>query len=292
MLELLDINTIIDSWQDVAMLGVIGLGLGVVSGLFGVGAGFLSTPLLQLIFGIPYPLAIGSSLSYIVGTAAAGTVSHRRRGNVHFKAAGLIAIGSLGGVLIGDQILQLIHRAFGSHATQVMHGIYIVLLGTIAWRVAVGQVHEERGDGFIKRLPIGPRVDLGPGRLSGLSVPGLAGVGLLGGILSGALGIGGGVLVVPLLILAVGMTAHQAVGTSLAMTVVAAAVGVVKKGWDGQVDLGIAMSLLVGSAVGAQIGAGLCHRLNARHLQRYFAALVLLVAVSVAAKLISELTGG
>ena len=217
MLGLLDLTTIIESWQDVVMLGGIGLAMGVVSGLFGVGGGFLTTPLLQLIFGIPYPLAIGSSLSYIVGTAAAGVVSHHRRGGVRFKAAALVAVGSLGGVLIGDAILRLIFRTFGANATLVMHGIYIVLLTLIAWRVAAGQVHEEKGPGVIKRLPIGPRVDLGPGRLSGLSVPGLAGVGLVGGILAGALGIGGGILVVPLLILAVGRTAHQAVGTSLAV---------------------------------------------------------------------------
>ena len=156
--------------------------------------------------------------------------------------------------------------------------------GTVAWRAAVGQVHEDRGPGFLKRVPIGPRVDLGPGRLSDLSVPGLAAIGLAGGILAGMLGIGGGILVVPLLILAVGMTAHQAVGTSLAVTVVAATTGVVLKGWDGQVDLGIAMSLLIGSAVGAQIGAALCHRMKAHHQQRYFAVLVLLAAAPAGAE--------
>ena len=280
------------TWPQVAALGVFGFALGIISGLFGVGGGFLSTPLLNILFGFDYTVAIGSSLVNIVGTGAAGTISHYRRGNVKPKAVILIGGGSAIGALIGYAVLDGLQAAFGEHYTNVMHGLFIVVLGLIAWRVARGKDQAPRSDGFFHRLPIGPRVDLGGGHLHGLSGPGLVGLGLGGGLLIGAMGIGGGVLFVPILILAVGFTAHQAVGTSLGTMLIGAAVGVVAKGWQGEVDMGIGMSLLVGSSVGAQVGAFICEKLHAKRLKQYFAVLVLLAAVMVAAQLIRSLTGG
>jgi uncharacterized membrane protein YfcA len=278
------------TWEQAAALGALGFALGIVSGLFGVGGGFLSTPLLRVLFGVSYPVAIGSSLVNILGTSAAGTISHYRRGNVKPKAVMLIGIGSVAGVLIGDAILRGMVHVFGDHYTSVMHGLYIVLLGLISWRVSRGREEAPTDHGLLHRLPLGPRVDLGGAHLSGLSAPGLAGLGVLGGILAGAMGIGGGVLFVPILILAVGFTAHQAVGTSLGTILVASIVGVAVKGWHGEVDMGIGMALLVGSSIGAQAGAALCEKLHARRLKQYFAVLVLLAAVLVAADLIRLLT--
>ena len=122
------------TWEQAAALGALGFALGIVSGLFGVGGGFLSTPLLKILFGFDYTLAVASSLVNIVGTSAAGTISHYRRGNVKPKAIALIGVGSIVGVLIGDAILQGMVRWFGDSYTNVMHGMYIVLLGLIAWR--------------------------------------------------------------------------------------------------------------------------------------------------------------
>ena len=277
------------TWEQAAALGALGFALGIVSGLFGVGGGFLSTPLLKILFGFDYTLAVASSLVNIVGTSAAGTISHYRRGNVKSKAIALIGVGSIVGVLIGDAVLQGMIHWFGNDYTNVMHGMYIVLLGVIAWRVAGRGKETPTDHGLLHRLPLGPRVDLGGAHLHGLSAPGLAGLGVLGGLLAGAMGVGGGVLFVPILILAVGFTAHQAVGTSLGTMLVGAAVGVAVKGWRGEVDMGIGMALLVGSSIGAQAGAAVCEKLHARRLKQYFAVLVLLAAVLVAADLIRRL---
>lgn len=277
------------TWEQAAALGALGFGLGIVSGLFGVGGGFLSTPLLRVLFGFSYPVAIASSLVNILGTSAAGTISHYRRGNVKPKAIALIGLGSVGGVLIGDAILRGLVDLFGDHYTNVMHGLYIALLTVIAWRVSRPRDETPTDHGLLHRLPLGPRVDLGGAHLKGLSAPGLAGLGVLGGLLAGAMGVGGGVLFVPILILAVGFTAHQAVGTSLGTMMVGAAVGVAVKGWRGEVDMGIGMALLVGSSIGAQAGAAICEKLHARRLKQYFAVLALLAAILVAADLIRRL---
>jgi len=280
------------TWQQVGALSAMGLALGIVSGLFGVGGGFLSTPLLRVLFGVPYPTAVGSTLVYILGTSAAGCVSHRRRGNVNGKAVACIGLGSVAGVLIGDAILHAMRDLFGQHITYVMHALYIVLLMVIAWRISRKAPTQPGRNGLLHRLPLGPRVDLGEGPLRGLSVPGLAGLGVCGGMLAGAMGVGGGVLFVPILILAVGFTVHQAVGTSLGVLMIEAVVGVARKGWRGDVDLGIGMSLLIGSSIGAQIGAAISDHLHGRRLRKYFAAVVLLAAVLLAADMIRRATGG
>ena len=285
-------ETTVSGWSEVALLGAMGLALGIVSGLFGVGGGFLSTPLLNIFFRKDYPLAIGTTLSFILGTSAVGAASHWRLGNVNLKAVALIAVGSMAGVLAGDAVLHVMQAQFDQEYTNVMHVLFIVLLMAVALRISRGQVTNKDRDGLLKRLPIGPRVDLGSDRhLKRLSAPGLAGVGFCGGMLTGGMGIGGGVLIVPILVLTVGLPVHQAIGTSLGVLLLSAAVAVVKKGWVGEVDLGIGMSLLIGSSIGAQIGVSICNRLHAHRLRRYFAYLVCLVAAMIAAKLAGLIPG-
>ena len=118
---------------------------------------------------------------------------------------------------------------------------------------------------------------------------GLFAVGILIGVMKGMMGIGGGVLLMPLLIVVVGLTPHQAVGTSLGVVVFSSIAGAVKYGLDGNVNLWVVMSLLVGSVFGVQIGAWICHRLHAAKLRRYFAILVALVGLCVAGRLAYEI---
>ena len=269
--------------EQVVLLSVMGLALGIISGLFGVGGGFLSTPLLRILFGASYPLAVGSTLVYVLGTSAAGTVAHHRRGHIKLKAVALIGIGGAVGVLFGDILLHVLEDRFGRHHTSIMHCLYIALLVVIAWRVA------RDGRSRSNRLSHQAALVRGVPPAFGPNAPALVSLGACGGMLTGALGIGGGILFVPVLILAVGYTVHQAVGTSLGVLVVGAAVGVGLKGWRGEVDMGVGMSLLIGSSIGAQIGVRICHALNAQRLKQYFAVLVLLAAILVAADLIRRL---
>ena len=275
----------------VAALAGLGLFVGMLSGIFGVGGGFLMTPMLAVVFKIDYTLAVGSDLCCIIGTSAGGLARHRRLGNVDGRAVMLLGAGSVVGVLLGDVLHDAMQAWLGANFTQVMHGLYIALLLTAAWLVA-RPVSGYAGKHLLQRLPIGPRVDLPRANLRQVSVPGLAGIGLLAGMLAGTLGTGGGVIIVPILIGLVGLTPHLAVGTSLGVILPTAIIGVAKKGMgEGKVSLAIAMSLLVGSTIGVQIGAYICHRLHADRLRRCFAVLVLAVAAVVAVRLAAELTG-
>ncbi|MCK4600825.1 MAG: sulfite exporter TauE/SafE family protein, partial [Phycisphaerae bacterium] len=120
--------------------------------------------------------------------------------------------------------------------------------------------------------------------------PGLCLLGIAIGVMTGMLGIGGGVLFVPLLVLVAGLTAHQAVGTSLGVVLFGAIAGTIKYGLDGSVNLWIVMALLVSSVFGVQLGAHICQRLHAKRLRFYFAVMVLMIAVLLASDFAVKLT--
>lgn len=278
-----------------ASLAGIGLFIGILTGLFGVGGGFLVVPLLFVLLGIPYPIAIGSSLSFIVGTSAAGLPPHIRAGNVSFKTALLLAVGSMIGAVLGDlvQDVLIVYVAGGDEIlfNRIMSVLFIFLLALTAWLVFMGRPEHHSGKSPLQRLPVGPRVDLSDVGLSGVSLPGLMVIGLCVGVVTGLFGVGGGILFVPVMLLVIGMDAHKAVGTSLAVVMLAAISGTVKKGLDGEVSLLITMCLLLGSSVGAQFGAWLCMKLHANRLRRAFAAVVLLAALLLVGKLAHEFLG-
>ena len=269
-----------------AALAGFGLLVGVLTGLFGVGGAFLITPLLNVGFGIPYQLAIGSGLCFTIGTSSSGMRRHLRLGNVELRLTLFLAVTSIVGALLGATLNRSLNLRLGhENYTLVMHSLFVVMLLVTAWALGRGNRQHHTGKSLLQRLPLGPRIDLPAAGLAGVGVPGICAIGMMIGILSGMMGIGGGVVIMPLLILAVGLTPHQAVGTSLGVVMCGSAAGALKYGWHGNVNLSVAMSLLVGSVFGVQIGAWICHRLHAEKLKRYFSVLVLAAACVVAAKL-------
>jgi len=276
------------------LAGLVGFGLlvGVLTGLFGVGGAFLITPLLNVGFGIPYQLSIGSGLCFTIGTSSSGMRRHLRLGNVELRLALYLAVTSIVGALGGASLNRFVEVQLGqSSYTLVMHSLFIILLGATAFAVGKRNSTRHSGKSPLQRLAIGPSIDLPGAGLTGLSLPGVCAVGLGIGLLGGMMGIGGGVLFMPLLILVVGLTPHQSVGTSLAVVLCSSTAGALKYGWHGNVNLCIVMSLLVSSVFGVQIGAWICHRLHAEQLKRYFAFLVLAVMVLIAAKLVWSIRG-
>jgi len=269
-----------------AALAGFGLVVGFLTGLFGVGGAFAVTPLLNVGFGIPYGLAIGSSLSFTVGTSCSGLRRHVRLGNFEPRSTIILAVGSVVGAVLGATLNRSCYLALGRQRyTLTMHGLFVVLLVLTAWLVGRKNTGRPAGPSPLQRLPLGPRMDLPAANLSAVSVPGLCILGVAVGITTGMMGIGGGVLFVPLLILALGLGPHQAVGTSLGVVVFGSMAGTIKYSLNGNVNLWIVMSLLVSSVVGVQIGAWLCQRLDAARLRRYLAILIVLVALAVATRL-------
>jgi len=290
-------QTGVDAYLDGPMLlaGLAGLGLvvGVLTGLFGVGGAFMATPLLEVLFGIPYPQAIPSSLSFTIGTSASGVMRHLRLGNYEPRSMVMLAAGAMGGAVLGGKANVLLQGALGKSGspayTLTIHGIFTVVLLGAAAMIAWPSPSARGRKSLLQRLPVGPRIDLPAANLPGISVTGAVATGVLMGFTSGLLGIGGGVLMVPLLVMVVGLSPHKAVGTSLGVIVISAVAGTVFYGIKGDVNLWIVMPLLVGSTVGIQIGAAICERLQPKRLKQYFAVVLFVTAMVVASDFVHKL---
>jgi hypothetical protein len=266
------------------VLVLLGFFIGVLTGLFGVGGGFLVVPLLNILVGIPYDIAVGSSLSFIIGTSTAALPGHLHKGNVEPKAVLYISFGSIFGAVFGDVLQDFIIYtvAEGDKAvfTAVMHWLFVVLLMITAWLVYRGPRRESEDLTLLQRLRIGPRTDFKFSGITDVSIPGLAGIGFFVGMLTGLLGVGGGVLFMPILLLVVGLGTRHAVGTSLGVVLAASVAGAAKKVFSAvpKISLPVTMALLIGSSIGVQIGIKLGDVLHTERIRKYF-ALVVLAAV-------------
>ncbi|MDX1934103.1 MAG: sulfite exporter TauE/SafE family protein [Capsulimonadales bacterium] len=277
---------------------LVGLAVGFVAGMFGVGGGFLLTPVLMYGFGVPPAIAVGTALCQQIGTALASFLKYRmlKRGEPRIDL--VMVGGSLIGVDAGGRLLR--HLAGQTPlrlpsgrtiplATAVIDGLFVVILSAIAlfifletWRAR----HDPpRGDRTIPgplatevRLP--PFIDLPNIGLSQVSVPLLAYMGFGLGFLSGVMGVGGGVLLMPVLMYGFGISARNAAGTGVLLLFLTVCLGTVQAALAGTVSLPLAMTLLVGSSVGAQLGALTTHRLPNRVLRLAFAGLVAAAAIA------------
>jgi hypothetical protein len=211
------------------LLALTGLLGGFFSGLFGVGGGIVLVPLLVLLLRFDHRHASGTSLAAIVPAAIAGTVSYAARGSIDWVAGGCLAAGAVLGSLIGTWLLHRTHH-------EVLRWIFIVFLLVTAVRLAFSVP------------PRSVQFALEPG-----TVVGLVALGLVAGILSGLLGIGGGVIVVPALVLLFGVGDLVAKGTSLLMMIPTSIVGTVSNARRGNVD--VRAAAVIGSlAVVASVG--------------------------------------
>lgn len=276
----------------IIVLALLGLIIGFVAGLFGVGGGFLLVPMMNVLLGIPMELASGSATCYIIGTSTTGFLRQIHNRNVELKVFINISLGSLTGAILGD-ILQnflITNIAQGDQIAfeRVSLIIFFILLLIIAAIMYFSPSESTMDQLFLQKFPIGPRISLKNAGISGLSVPGLFLIGLMGGTLTGLLGVSGGVLFVPILIFGVGLSAKIATGTSLGVVLVASVTAVIKKvlAAPGKISLSIVISLLIASAIGIQTGIKVGDRLHANRLKKYFSIVVLLAALLVLYKII------
>jgi uncharacterized membrane protein YfcA len=297
----MDIATLSVGSVEVSLLGValLGVGVGVVAGMFGVGGGFLLTPLLSVVFGIPLPIAVGTGLCQMVGTATAAFLRHRKIGQGEPRFDALFLGGSFVGIGAGTRTVSLLEKAGEMTiagrsiptVTIVLYASYAALLmatsfifwsqgGRQATSVAAGLDRPRAGP--LARARFGPRVAI-PGVATGsVSAIMTAYLGLGLGYLSGLLGIGGGIVLMPVLIYGYGFPIKQAAGTGIVVLLATVAVGTLQHSLDGHVHLGLACVLLVGSTVSAQFGALLTRRLPAQTLRRILAGLLWVTILAIA----------
>jgi hypothetical protein len=275
-----------------AALAALGFGVGILTGIFGVGGGFLVTPLLVSLYGVPASTAVGSDLCFIVGTSAAGLRRNMRLGN--YEPLTMIVLGLAGmlGAVGGSGLHEHLKASLGADRFDVLiQLLYLPMLLTTAYLVYRNPGAAEGKRSLLQRLPLRPGLYLKRADLDDVSLIGMIGLGLVVGMVTGLMGVGGGVLYMPLLLVVVGLTPHQAVGTSLGLVFFNASAGVVAHGSAGNVSMIVALSLLVTSTIGVQIGVWVCHTLHATRLRKYFALIVLAAVAVVVVKLVLKLTG-
>jgi uncharacterized membrane protein YfcA len=279
---------------DLFVLLGLGLGIGFLSGVFGVGGGFLLTPMLIFI-GVPPAVAVASSANQLVGASLSGVMAHWRRGNVDFKMGFILMGGGLAGSVLGVWLFSWLKRLGQIELTISL--CYVLLLGILGVLMAVESartfLRQRRPGGFrgklhqhnwLHGLPLKTRF-----RRSKLYISALlpTALGFAVGILSAILGIGGGFVLVPAMIYALGMPTAVVPGTSLLQIIfVAANVTFLQAYTNRTVDGVLALVLLVGGVLGAQIGTRFGTRLRGEQLRFLLAVMVL----AVAAKLAFDLT--
>ena len=294
-LDLLDPTGVLASPGMVLALIGVGALIGLVGGLFGVGGGFLLTPILLLKpFGIPDHIVLGSASCHAIGIAATGLRRHLRIGRVDLRLGVGVAVGAGLGSYCGSQLSSGLAELWAGDEQVVfqlvLRAVLLVVLGFVA--VVTARPVRPEVDALFQRVPLGPRRPV-PGysdKTFSLSATFVAAC--FCGLVVGFLGIGGGVLYLPLLVVAVGIQPIYAVRISLIVVLCSAACSTVGYAWRDNVSLAIATLMIVGSSLGVQLGAVLCQKLHGDRVRRYF-ALVVLVAMALtawrAAQLLQEL---
>jgi uncharacterized membrane protein YfcA len=278
---------------------LLGLGgaVGFLSGLFGVGGGFLMTPLL-IMAGIPPLVAAASDSNQIVAASTSATYAHYRMGNVDFKMGALLLIGGVLGGGLGVQLIKVL-RSMGN-ADFVIKITYVVMLGVVGSYMFMESLQSLRKASMAARkvetlkpslyvrtvqsLPFQMRFPKSGVTLSAF-LPIILGVFV--GILAAIMGVGGGFIMVPVMVYMLRMPMHVVVGTSLFQILFTCVnVTVLQAVENHTVDMILAIILLLGSTVGAQFGARLSRRLKGDQLKIILASVVLLVMVQMLVGLI------
>ena len=270
------------------LLLALGALVGFISGLFGIGGGFLMTPVLVFL-GIPPAVAVASMSNHVAASSMSSVIAYGRRRGVDFHMGGVLAAGGAMGSIAGVEIFRWL-RLVGQ-ADLVVALSYLVFLGVIGGLMlteSLGSILRRRRSG-----PPPPRRDRRPPWLYGLPlkmrfprsrlyisvIPPLL-LGAFVGVLSAVMGVGGGFVLVPAMVYILRMPASVVVGTSLFQIIITATItGVLQAGRNQTVDVVLAVLLLAGGVLGAQFGARASSRFRAEELRAILALIVLMVGL-------------
>tara|TARA_B100001113_G_C21084276_1_gene611349 strand:+ start:74 stop:991 length:918 start_codon:yes stop_codon:yes gene_type:complete len=273
---------------------ILGMSVGILSGMFGVGGGFLMTPLLVLL-GIPPAVAVASEANHIVGSSLSGTIGHLKRKAVDIKLGNLLLIGGIIGSFIGIGIFNSLMKV-GLVDLLITLTYFLFLTGVGSFMLyesldSLGYLKKKKRrktyhHSWIMGLPFRMRF-----KKSGLYIsiiPPLL-VGFVVGILASIMGVGGGFIMIPAMIYIIRMPTSVVIGTSLYQIIFVTAIVTLLHAFHNQtVDVILALILLLGGAVGAQIGVKLSSKLEGPYLRAALGVLVLSVGIVMASDLLIE----
>ena len=275
---------------------IFGMGgvVGILSGMFGVGGGFLMTPLL-IFYGIPPIVAVATEANQIVASSISGAFAHWRRKAVDFKMGTILLIGGIIGSFIGIELFVFLKNL--GQIDLIISLSYVILLGSIGTLIFIEgirsmiahrnetlvQVKKRKDRTWVHSLPMRIRF-----KKSGLYIsiiPPIV-IGIAVGIMASIMGVGGGFIMVPAMIYLLRMPTNVVIGTSLYQIIFVTSLVTILHAYENQtVDVMLAMILMSGGVVGAQIGAALGHKLKAEQLRFLLGILIL----AVCAKMLIEL---
>ena len=284
-------------------LVILGLGVGIIGGFFGMGGAWMVTPAPNVL-GLPMAFAIGTDITHMAGKSLISTMRHAKFGNVDYKLALIMVFGTVGGLEIGARNIMWLERV-GKIDLYVRCG-YLVLLTGIAWLVfadvlkrrnkdraarAAGRTVDQLTTGIewyktLQQIKIPPVVNF-PRAGIRCSVWLPVAVAFFTGWLAGVLGIGGGLIRMPSLIYLIGCPTHVAVGTDLFEIAVSGLYGAATYSYKGRVELWAAFIMLIGAAVGAQIGAVATKYVKGYGIRIFFGIAVVGCDISILMKIIA-----
>ena len=274
----------------------MGAAVGFLSGMFGVGGGFLMTPLL-IVSGVPSAVAVGTEAAQIVASSVSGALAQWQRRNVDVKMGTVLLTGGIAGSFLGVEVVKVLRRAGQFDLFVVV--CYFAFLGIIGALMLVesintirksraGEAAPARRPGqhsWVHGLPFKMRFERSKLYIS--AIPPLI-IGAFVGFLAAIMGVGGGFIMVPAMIYLLRVPTNVVVGTSLFQIVfVTAATTILHATQNFTVDIVLALQLMVGGVIGAQIGAVAGEKLKGEQLRFMLAALVLLVAIKMAWTLVA-----
>ncbi len=281
---------------NVFLLLIMGGGVGFLSGMFGVGGGFLMTPLL-IFAGVPPAVAVATEANQITAASVSGALAHWRRGGVDIKMGMMLIVGGAIGSFIGAEVFAYL-RTIGQVDLMIALA-YVLFLGSIGSLMLIESINawRKRNSGVVSRkkrnhnswihsLPFKMRF-----RKSRLYISALLpiGIGMSVGVLAAIMGVGGGFIMVPAMIYVLGMPTNVVVGTSLFQIIfVTSTVTFLHSVNTHTVDVVLAVLLLIGAVIGAQVGVRVGMKLKGEQLRILLALMVLGVCIRMAYGLLSE----
>jgi uncharacterized membrane protein YfcA len=274
----------------------LGFGVGFLSGMFGVGGGFLMTPLL-VFTGIPSTVAVATTLSHITASSMSGALAQWKKRAIDFTMAGVMLAGGIVGTLCGVWLVALMRRQ--GQMDLIVALTYVIMLGTIgtlmlreslatlrAYRSGVTISRRPVNRGWIQALPF--KMRFRQSRLYISVIPPLV-IGFAVGALSAIMGIGGGFIIVPAMIYILRMPTNVVMGTSLVQIIAVTAITTVLQATSNYaVDIILAGLLVIGGVVGAQLGVRAGAKLRGEQLRLLLALIVLTVGAGLAWELVAR----
>ena len=275
----------------------MGAAVGFLSGLFGIGGGFLMTPLL-IFSGIPSAVAVGTEAAQIVASSVSGAVAQWKRRNIDIKMGVVLLVGGILGSIVGVQLVRILRRIGQfDFFVSMTYVTFLSVIGTLMLIESVSTLRKTRGGklaprrkpgehSWIHRLPLKMRFHRSKLYIS--AIPPFM-IGAFVGLLAAIMGVGGGFIMIPAMIYMLRVPTNVVVGTSLfQITFVTAATTMLHATFNQTVDMVLALLLMIGGVIGAQFGAAAGEKLRAEQLRFLLAILVLLVGLRMAWGLITE----